>query len=67
MANPKYTGSLYQLSSRFQLHVGAYVAVNGPYDTYGVVQKSEKQPDDKFLNLIRGVPARLGVKPVAQF
>lgn len=62
-----YTGQLYQLHSKSQLHAGAYVAVNGPWDRYGVVLKSDPQADGRHLNLIRGVKARTGEKPVAQF
>lgn len=57
---------LYQLYSRRQLRPGDYVAVNGPWDTFGVVISS--QPDPKgFLNLIRGCEKKLGEKPVASF
>jgi hypothetical protein len=49
-----YGGHLYQLFSKTQLPVGAYVQINGPYDTYGIVQKSAKHPNGGFLNLIRG-------------
>jgi hypothetical protein len=50
----KFTGSLYQLVSRRKLWVGAYVQVNGPHDTFGVVQKITDQPSGDYLNLIRG-------------
>lgn len=63
----KFTGQLYQLSSRFQLSRGSYVAVNGPHDTFGVVQESTRKDDGSFLNLIRGVPGRDNEKPVASF
>jgi hypothetical protein len=41
--------------------------VNGPWDRFGVVWKSEPQPDGGFLNLIRGVAARRFTKPVMEF
>lgn len=63
----KFNGQLYQLSSSIQLRIGAYVAVNGPWDTYGVIQNITPKPDGSFLNLIRGVKARVGEKPVASF
>lgn len=64
----KHTGHLYQLSSRKPLHVGAYVAINGPWDTYGVILSSTHQPkDNNWLNSIRGVAARPGDKPVYNF
>lgn len=62
-----FTGSLYQLRSSSEVNVGAYVAVNGPHDTFGTVQKSEVQPDGSFLNLIRGSRAQVGVKPSVSF
>jgi hypothetical protein len=60
-------GQLYQLASKRQLQKGDYVAVNGPWDRFGVVWKSEPQPDGGFLNLIRGVAARRFTKPVMEF
>lgn len=58
---------LYQLESRHQLSTGAYVAVNGPWDKFGVVQKSERRPNGCYLNLIRGCPPKPGQKTVASF
>lgn len=58
---------LYQLFSQRQLYAGDYVAVNGPWDRHGIVQNSKKQPDGRFLNLIRGCEPRKGEKPVASF
>lgn len=58
---------LYQLVSKTQLPHGAYVAVNGPWDTFGIVQSSKPDGEGKFLNLIRGCEARKGTRPVAQF
>ena len=63
----KFTGQLYQLRSTSQLHQGAYVAINGPWDTFGMIVSSSKTPDGEWLNLIRGVQPRPGTKPVAQF
>lgn len=61
------TGQLYQLVSKTQLPAGAYVAVNGPWDTFGSVQSSKVQEDGNYLNLIRGTPARKGERPVASW
>lgn len=63
----RFTGSLYQLHSRSQLQANAYVAVNGPHDTYGRVLRSDPTTDGNFLNLIRGVPADILLTPQAQF
>lgn len=57
---------LYQLVSKTKLAPGAYVAVNGPWDTYGVVQCSEPHPNG-FINLIRGCEKKPSEKPVASF
>lgn len=67
MAHNYFAGHLYQLRSKHQLPPGAYVAVNGPWDTFGSILKSEVQANGEFLNLIRGVKPQTGVKPVAQF
>lgn len=61
-----YAGQLYQLVARGQLPAGSYVAVNGPWDTYGVVTSSAPYPGG-FLHQIRGVKKREGERPVAQF
>ncbi len=61
------SGQLYQLTSKTSLSAGAYVAVNGPWDTFGVVQSSKLQSDGTYLNLIRGTPARKGERPVASW
>lgn len=58
---------LYQLVSKHQLNVGAYVAVNGPWDSHGIVQKSEPYKDGGYLNLIRGCEPRKGERVVASF
>ncbi len=61
-------GVLYQLASPYELRVGSYVGVNGPYDSHGVVIKSEHRPDkNDWLNLIRGVPSRKGEGTVFEF
>lgn len=51
------SGRLYQLKGRSEIFKGSNVAVNGPYDTYGYVIKSEKQEKDgeiTYLHLVRG-------------
>ena len=63
----KFTGSLYQLSSRNRQPNGAYVAVNGPHDTFGYVVSSDQKEDGSYLHLIRGCKPRPGTKPSAQF
>lgn len=60
-------GQLYQLTSKHSLAPGSYVAVNGPFDRFGLVIKSDKKEDGQFLNLIRGCVARKAEKPVAHF
>lgn len=62
-----FAGQLYQLRSTRKLTTGAYVAVNGPWDRYGVTLKSEQAPDGQWLNLIRGVAPRVNEKVVASF
>lgn len=61
-----YTGQLYQLESKRHIPDGAYVQINGPWDTYGVVTSSEKK-GNYYLNQIRGVKARPGEKPVCSW
>ncbi|WP_126223629.1 hypothetical protein [Burkholderia ambifaria] len=61
-----YAGQRYQLVARRQLPDGSYVAVNGPWDTYGVVTSSAPHPEG-FLHQIRGVKKREGERPVAKF
>lgn len=77
----KFTGQLYQFRTKRPLHNGAYVAVNGPWDTFGVVMSCRDMPapgpgeltplaqckEKPYLNVVRGVKARAGEKPVAQF
>lgn len=60
-------GHLYQLSSKTSLSEGAYVAVNGPWDKFGVVIASKATPDGAFLNLIRGCAEKKGQRTVASF
>jgi hypothetical protein len=62
-----FTGQRYQLESKSKLPDGAYVAVNGPWDTYGVILSSALQANGTHLNQIRGVKPRVGEKPVASF
>lgn len=67
MARTAFSGQLYQLASKQQLGTGSYVAVNGPWDTFGVVWKSTKKDNGQFLNLIRGVKPDKTRRPVASF
>lgn len=62
-----YSGQLYQLLSSRSLATGAYVAVNGPWDRFGVILKSTPREDGMFENLIRGVPERPGAAFAASF
>lgn len=56
----------YQLVSTHKLHDGAYVEVNGPWDSHGVVVSSA--PHERgFLNQVRGVPPRKGERVVYKF
>jgi hypothetical protein len=63
----RFTGQLYQLTSRGRQVPGAYVAVNGPHDTFGTVLKSDQKDDGSYLNLIRGCKLRPGERTVASF
>ena len=51
-------GALYQLRSNFKKMPGQEFYVDGPYDTWGYVIKSEHKPEkgqrEEWLNLIRG-------------
>ena len=58
---------LYQLNSKTQLYPGAYVSISGPWDSYGVVLKSERQQDGVYLNLIRGCAQRADEDVVERF
>lgn len=62
-------GNLYQLHCKGELQPGAYVAVNGPHDTYGFVIQKIRFDEKKQANLylIRGCERRDGHKPVCQF
>lgn len=62
-----YTGQPYQLCSHRQLNHGDYVAINGPWDTYGVVVSSKQQDDGSWLNQLRSVKKRDFEKPSYQF
>lgn len=53
-----YTGQLYQLRSETEHVVGSYFAIDGPWDTHGVVLKSEPI-DGEFLNLVRGTKEKV--------
>ena len=61
-----FAGQLYQLPARRQVPDGSYVALNGPWDSFGVVRSSTPTKDG-FLHLIRGVQKRALDKPVARF
>lgn len=56
------SGNQYQLRSNSQVPNGCNVAVNGPYDTYGYVIKSDKEVKDgrtTYLHLVRGTGKEL--------
>lgn len=57
----------YQLFSTVPLPKKTYVAVNGPWDKYGVVTSSKRLPDGRYLNQIRGVDPRPLETPKYQF
>lgn len=61
------SGHLYQLTSIRKLCAGDFVAVNGPWDKYGSVVKSERKDDGNYLNLIRGRGNAKTGTPVAKF
>ena len=61
------SGLLYQLSSRQCLTTGTYVAVNGPFDRFGVILRCTLREDGLFEHLIRGVRQRSHETPVASF
>ena len=62
-----FTGQPYQLTSKSELPIGAYVQINGPWDTFGQITSREKKPDGSWLNRIRGIQQKRGQKPVYQF
>jgi hypothetical protein len=67
MKSVKYTGQLYQFSTDSPLCSGQYVAVNGPWDTFGAVISSTPKDEGGHLNLIRGCRQRRDERPVAIF
>lgn len=67
MKKAAFTGHLYQLESKSALSQGAYVKVNGPWDTFGQIVKSTPQSNGLHLNLIRGVRPDPLKKPVSNF
>ena len=67
MRQDKAAKQLYQLYSTKELTQGAYVAVNGPWDTYGRVLASKKTDDGRWLNSVRGCAREAQEKPVYQF
>ncbi len=58
---------LYQLHSPRALAVGAYVAVNGPWDKFGRVQAVLQTEKEGVLHLIRGCDAKKGERPCHSF
>jgi hypothetical protein len=62
-----YTGQLYQLYSNKYLPFNSYVAVNGPWDTYGITRGCTQEPDGRWLNVVRGTPKQITEKPIYQF
>ncbi len=65
--NSRCAGQLYQLRVPRQLDVGAYVLIDGPWDTYGSVVAITEHNEKGYLHLIRGIPERKGHTPVASF
>ena len=61
------TGQLYQLTTKRLARVGEYVAINGPWDSHGVVLKSTPKPEGGYLNLIRGVAPKADRVPTLSF
>jgi hypothetical protein len=63
----KFTGQLYQLPAAVALRVGAYVVIDGPHDTFGVVQGVERKDDPqhgpRFVHLVRGTRRQPGFTP----
>lgn len=57
----------YQLISPQQLAPGAYVGVNGPWDSHGVVTSSAPYEKSGFLNQVRGCAKKPGMKTVFEF
>jgi hypothetical protein len=55
------SGNVYQLRYRAVLPIGTYVAVNGPYDKFGVVYDHGKfiGDPDGTLHLVRGIGSTL--------
>lgn len=53
-----YTGHAYQLYHIRKLRPGAYVEINGPHDTYGIIRSEPVWFEEKkaWLYQIRGVP-----------
>lgn len=59
----RYTGHLYQLFSARRLRDGAFVRIDGPWDTYGTVTSSKFDEGKKqWLNQVRGCKPATGQK-----
>lgn len=65
--NVRFSGQLYQLRAKRPLSPGAYVEVNGPYDTFGKVMKVLDTNAEGTLHLIRGCKAIRGEPVMAKF
>lgn len=62
----KYTGQRYQLGALIALTAGAYVVIDGPHDTFGVVlgvERKETPQGSYFLHQVRGVRRQPGFTP----
>lgn len=68
MANStRFSGQLYQLRAKRPLPVGAYVAVNGPWDSFGKVMAVKDTNAEGTLHVIRGSKPIKGHPVAAQF
>lgn len=57
----------YQLYASRKISDGAYIGINGPWDTYGIVTSAKQEADGRWLHQLRGVPHRPGEKVVHNF
>lgn len=64
----KFTGQMYQLRAQTALPKGAYVVIDGPHDTFGVVLSAAYKEDamygEHFLHQIRGIRRQGEFRPV---
>jgi len=64
----KFTGQLYQMPLDRDLGIGAYVVINGPWDTFGVVcgtrQATDEQRGAHLIHLVRGIKRHSLATPV---